>query len=163
MFAEGILFFKKKVASRFTESVKAYYNKVMDLSDSPKKIARGVALGLAFDFLPIPVISIPLSYLVARLTRCNPVAAVATVVFFKLVVPFFYTLNLVVGNVFLGDMTGPNIASVNTSISVPFLDMLAEHGYPFLVGSLVNATLVWLAVYFLLMFLLERRRRRRGE
>ncbi len=163
MFAEGVLFFKKKIASRFTECVKVYYNKVMDLSDSPKNIARGVALGLAFDFLPIPVISIPLSYLVARLTRCNPVAAVATVVFFKLAVPFFYTINIVVGNVFLGDMPGPDIASAGTSIFAPFLDMLADNGYPFLVGSLVNATLVWLAVYFLLMFLLERRRRRRGE
>lgn len=163
MFAEGVLFFKKKIASRFTESVRAYYNKVMDLSDSPKKIAAGVALGLAFDFLPIPVISIPLSYLVARITRCNPVAAVATVVFFKLAVPFFYTLNIVVGNVLLGDVPGLDISSAGTSIFAPFLDMLAEHGYPFLVGSLVNATLVWLAVYSLLMFLLERRRRRRGE
>lgn len=163
MFAEGVLFFKKKIASRLVESVRAYYNKVINLSDSPKKIARGVALGFAFDFLPIPVISIPVSYLVARLTRCNPVAAVATVVFFKLAVPFFFTLNILTGNVILGDIPGPDIAYTDTPVFGTVLNMLIDHGYPFLVGSLVNALVAGLAVYFLLMFLIERRRHRKGE
>lgn len=162
MFAEGVLFFKKKIASRFVESIRVFYNRVMDLSDSPQKIAKGVALGFAFDFLPIPIISIPLSYLAARLTRCNPVAAVATVVFFKLAVPFFFTLNIVVGNALLGDMPGPDIEFAGASVLSAFISRLVEHGYPFLVGSLINATVAWLAVYFLLMYLLEKRRRRRG-
>lgn len=152
---------KKKIASPLMESIRAYYTKVMELSDSPKKIAGGVALGLAFDFLPIPVISIPLSFVVARLTRFNPVAAVGTVVFFKLAVPFFFTLNIMVGNVLLGDMPGPEITLSGASLPDFFLAKLVEHGYPFLAGSLVNAVLVWLAAYTLLIHLLERRRNRR--
>ena len=73
-----------------------------------RKIARG-CLGLAFDFLPIPVISIPLSYLVARITHCSPAAAVATVVVFKLAVPIFYTLNFLSGRLLLGDLPGPDL------------------------------------------------------
>lgn len=157
---------KKKISSLFFEKLRAYYHKVMSLPDSPRKIAGGVALGLSFDFLPIPIISIPLSYLAARLVRLNPVAAVATVVIFKLAVPVFFTLNVLTGNIFLGDMPGPEITIPGTlpgsSFLSLFFDKLVEHGYPFLLGSVINATLVWLAVYFLLMFLLERRRRRGG-
>ncbi len=162
MFAEGVLYFKRRIATPVLETIKSYYKRMMELPDSPKKIAKGVALGLAFDFLPIPFISIPLSYLVARLIRCNPVATVATVVFFKLAVPFFYTLNLMVGNVFLGDMPGPDIQTDGSSIVISFIVRLLEHGYPFLLGSVLNAALVFVLFYFLILFLLKNRRRRRG-
>ena len=150
MFVEGVLYLKRKITSWLPESICNYYKKVMEMPDSPKKIARGVALGLAFDFLPIPVISIPLSYLVARLTNCSPAAAVATVVVFKLAVPVFFTLNFLSGRLpgrftraarFCGDF-----------LLAPFLNKIMEHGYP-LVGSLINATLIWFAVYTLLMYL----------
>ncbi len=162
MFAQGAIYFKKIIATPVLETIKTYYNKMMELPDSPKKIAKGVALGLAFDFLPIPFISIPLSYLVARLIRCNPVATVATVVFFKLAVPFFYTVNIMVGNVFLGDMPGPDIVYSGSSIIGSFIAQLVEHGYPFLLGSVLNATLVFLLVFFLILFLLKCRRCERG-
>jgi len=162
VFSEGVLDRKKKIICWLVDYVKAYHSKLMELPDSPKKIARGVALGLSFDFLPIPIISIPLSYLVARLTRCNPVAAVATVVFFKLAVPFFFTLNILTGNAILGDMHPPDISIAGDNVLYAYLSKMLSLGYPFLVGSLVNGTAVWVAVYFLLCFLLEKRRRRRG-
>ena len=71
MLAESIIFFRKRVATPVSDIVKGYYKRMVSLPDTPKKIAQGVALGFAFDFLPIPIISIPLSYLFARLTRCN--------------------------------------------------------------------------------------------
>jgi len=162
VFVQGVLYFKKRIATPVCDTIRAYYNKMMELPDSPKKIAKGVALGLAFDFLPIPIISIPLSYLAARLIRCNPVATVATVIFFKLAVPFFYTLNIMVGNVFLGDIPGPDIQSVGSSVIGTFINQLVEHGYPFLLGSVLNFVLVFVLVYFLILFLLKCRRRERG-
>lgn len=162
MFAEGVLFLKNRIASPLVDSLRSFKSKVTGLSGSPRNVAGGVALGLAFDFLPIPVISIPLSYLVARLTRCNPVAAVATVIFFKLAVPFFFTLNLLVGNALLGELPGPQVSFASASVFGPLLERLVEHGYPFLVGSLVNASLAGLTVYFLLACWLERRRCRKG-
>lgn len=161
MFAEGILCLKKKITTPVLECLKNYYEKVMSLPDSPKKIARGVALGIAFDFLPIPIISIPLSYIVARFIRCSPLAAVATVCVFKALVPVFFTFNLLIGKFLYGGVPETDITIHGLSFVGPYLEKIIEHGYPFLVGSLVNATLFSLAVYFLLLFLLERRRRRR--
>jgi len=160
VFSESNVYCKKKIASRLAEAVKAYHRKMMELPDSPQKIACGVALGLSFDFLPIPIISIPLSYLVARLIRCNPVAAVATVVFFKLAVPFFFTLDLMTGKALLGEVSGPDIKIAGDSMFSVLLSGIAEHGYPFLVGSLVNAVVVSLPVYFLLKYLLKRKQRK---
>jgi len=162
LFSESVLYRKKKITCWLADHVKAYYSKLMALPDSPKKIAGGIALGLSFDFLPVPIISIPLSYLVARLTRCSPVAAVATVVFFKLAVPFFFTLNILTGNAILGDVPGPDITIAGDNMLCAYLSKMLSLGYPFLVGSLVNGIAVWLAVYFLLCFLLEKRRRRRS-
>jgi len=159
---EGVIFLKKRIALRFSEGIKVYCRKVAGLTDSPRKVAAGVALGLAFDFLPVPVISIPLAYLVARLARCNAAAAVATAVFFKLAVPFFFTMNIVVGKSLFGDIAGLDVADSGSSIPASLLETLAEHGYSFLAGSLVNATAAGLSVYFTLTFLLERRRNRKG-
>lgn len=162
MFAEGVVFFKRRISTPVLETIKTYTNRMRDLPDSPQKIAKGVALGLAFDFLPIPIISIPLAYIIARLIHCNPVAAVATVIFFKLAVPFFFTLNVMVGKVFLGDIPGPEIQNAGSSIIDSFVAQLVEHGYPFLLGSLLNAVLAFVLVYFLILFLLKCRRSERG-
>lgn len=162
MFFEGILFLKKKISVRISDYLKEYYQKIISLPDSSKKIASGVALGIAFDFLPIPIISIPLSYVAARLVRCSPLAAVATVCVFKVLVPAFYTLDMLVGKLLFGGAYETHVAISGFSFLNPYLEKLIEHGYPFLVGSLVNAALVFLAVYYLLFYFLERRRRLPG-
>ena len=160
MIAESIIYFRKRIATPVMDKIRAYYTRMMSLPDSPKKIAQGVALGFAFDFLPIPIISIPLSYLAARLARCNPAAAVCTVIFFKLAVPFFYTLNLFVGRAILGDLPGPDIQFAGGTLMSNFLAGLVEHGYPFLLGSALNAVVAWFIVYTLLMYIISRKRRR---
>lgn len=161
MFAEGVIFLKRIIFTRFLEWLKVYYRKVKSLSDSPQRIAGGAAIGLFFDFLPVPIISIPVVYLVARLARCNAVAAVATVLFFKLAVPFFFTLNMVVGSSIFGDIGGPDINS-QTCLFDPLLQVVGDYGYSFLAGSLVNASLAGLSSYFLIFNLLEKRRKRKG-
>jgi uncharacterized protein (DUF2062 family) len=158
--AESIVFLRRKVAAPVLDIIKGYYKKMLSLPDSPKKIAQGVALGFAFDFLPIPIISIPLSYLFARLTRCNTVAAVATVILFKLAVPVFYALNLMSGNLVLGDIPGPGIHIAGDSFISSFLTQLVQQGYPFLFGSFLNAVLAWLVVYTLIMCVMKHKRRR---
>jgi len=163
MLAEGILWLKRKTATRISdisERLKNYCDKVMKLPDSPKKIASGVALGIAFDFLPIPIISIPLSYLVARLIRCSPLAAVATVCVFKVLVPVFFTFNILIGRLLCGNVPGTEVTISGLSLFGPYLEKVIEYGYPFLVGSLVNAMLIYLVVYFLLFIFLNRRKRR---
>ncbi|KUK53784.1 MAG: Uncharacterized protein XD78_0881 [Desulfotomaculum sp. 46_296] len=151
--------FKNLFSVRPGNKLHSYLNKILNLSDSPKKIAGGVALGLAFDFLPIPIISIPLSYLVARVLKVNPVAAVSTVVILKLAVPSFYALDFFVGKLIFGDVQGLDIHDTGISTFDFFLDKLFEHGYPFVVGSLINAAIIGVVSYYFLMWFIRRRQR----
>jgi len=160
LFVEGLLHFKEKIAVRLFDAGRAYFKKVADLADRPQKIAAGVALGTAMDFLPIPIVSIPVSYLVARLFRVNPVAAVATVIFLKLAVPFFYTLNLLMGNMVAGGLAGPEITLGASFPGSSVVERLLEQGFPFLVGSAVNATAAGILVYALLLYGLKKRQLR---
>lgn len=148
---------------RITGRIKDYYNRVMDLPDAPTKVARGVALGVALDFLPIPIISIPVAYLVARVVGGNGLAGALTAAFFKWAVPFFYLMNVATGNLLLGFKLPENMAAMAmTGTPAHWMDQLAQLGVPFLVGAVVNALLAGLALYFVVRRLLLARHARRG-
>ena len=154
--------FRNLFSGRPGNKFRSCLSKILNMPDSPKKIAGGMALGLAFDFLPIPIISIPLSYLVASAVKVNPVAAVSTVVILKLAVPSFYALDFFVGKLIFGDIHGPDIHGPDihdTGISTFdfFLDKLFEHGYPFFVGSLINAAIIGVVSYYFFMWFIRRR------
>ncbi len=140
-----------------------YYNRVMDLPDAPSKVALGAALGVAFDFLPIPIISIPIAYMVARVIGGNGLAGALTAAFFKWAVPFFYVLNVATGNLLLGFKVPEDTVTLS-AMHMPhlWLDQLVELGLPFLVGAVVNAVLAWLALYFVVRRLLLLRHSRKG-
>ncbi|MQL53100.1 DUF2062 domain-containing protein [Desulfofundulus thermobenzoicus] len=134
--------------------LQAKYNQIINLPDAPSRIAHGVALGAALDFFPIPLISIPVAYLLARLIRVNAVAAALSAAFFKWAVPFFYALNYMVGRALIGDDV-----MVATADAHPVPPAIRELGYPFLLGALVDASLAWLLVYFPVRRLLESRQK----
>ncbi len=149
-----------KLISKFKEQ----YHKVMQLPGSPKKIAAGVALGVALDFLPVPIISIPISFVLAKLMRINAVAAVLTVILFKCAVPVFYALNYMVGKLVLLD--APVSSAHNHFYEAGVLGWIVwvKHlGYPFLLGSFINATLAAAITYFVISNILICRRRRKGN
>lgn len=137
------------------------YHRLLNLPEAPQKVAQGVALGVAFDFLPVPFISIPLSFLVAKLVRVHAVAATLTVCLFKPVVPLFFTLNVFVGKLLVG--AAPSPITPELAHGVPVLTKailkIKALGYPFLVGSVINALLAGFLVYFLAVkFLVARQK-----
>lgn len=136
------------------------YRKLLKSPDSSNRIAHGIALGLALNFLPIPLISIPFSYVLARILRINAPAAVLTIVMFKWAVPFFFAFNFLIGSLLVGRLP----AELALSSHLPWHQyswlMVRSMGYPFLVGSLANATLAWTAAYLILRRLLQLYRRR---
>lgn len=152
---------KNKLFTSLVDKLKAYYHQMMSLPDSTEKIARGIALGLAFDFLPIPIISIPLSYFVARLMRCSVVAAVATVTCFKLAVPVFFALNVYTGSLLFGYFTGPTIEFVSNNPFIEYLEEILKRGYPFLLGSIVNAVVSYIVLYYYIRRWLQNRKKNR--
>jgi len=148
---------------KFIGRLREYYNHVMDLPDAPTKVARGAALGLALDFLPIPIISIPIAYMVARMVGGNGLAGALTATFFKLAVPFFYILNVAMGNLLLGfNLSEKTVSMAAMHTPQLWLEELVQLGTPFIVGAVVNAVLAWLALYFVVQRLLFIRHSRKG-
>jgi uncharacterized protein (DUF2062 family) len=137
----------------------------MDLPDAPTKVALGASLGVAFDFLPIPIISIPIAYMVARVVGGNGLAGALTAAFFKWAVPFFYILNVATGNLLLGFKLPADKVTV-AMMETPglWVEQIVQLGLPFLLGAVVNATLAWLALYFVVRrLLLIRHSRKKTE
>ncbi len=121
------------------------------MPDSPKKIALGVALGTSLNFLPMPFISIPISYLLAKLTRVNATAAVLSVIFFKWAVPLFFTFNYYLGRQILGEKP---ISYVQQKFSMLNLSNLTiwwnDLGIPFLLGAAVNSVVAGVFTYYVI-------------
>lgn len=140
------------------------YNKVMSLPDFPNKIARGVALGTALDFLPMPFVSIPVSYLLARLLKVNSFAAVMTVILLKWAVPFFFAFDYFIGNLLLGEAApAPLDQAICLTSPGAWVEWVKHLGYPFLLGSAVNSVVACIISYFVVKSLLDCRRKKRGS
>lgn len=138
------------------------YHRLLNLPEAPQKVAQGIALGIAFDFLPVPFISIPISFIVAKLIRVHAVAATLTVILFKPAVPLFFTLNIFVGKMLVGAAPSPQITP-DLVQGIPLVTKailkIKTLGLPFLVGSAVNAVIASVLVYFVAIKLLEARQK----
>ncbi len=144
--------------------LKNHYRRVMDIPDAPQKIARGAAVGLALDFLPLPLISIPIAYLIARLAGGNGVAAALTAAFFKWAVPFFYVLNMITGGLILGynDFDSvEQVAEIFSQTQTGWLEKFSLLGYPFLLGACLNTIIAFAVVYLIVRKALLLRQKRR--
>lgn len=132
----------------------ASLNRLLSEPDAPHRIAHGLALGLAVDFFPLPLVSIPVACLLARLLRANIAAAALSAAFFKWAVPFFYALNLLTGSALLGGEAYLPVKSAPSSLFFSF----REAKTAFLAGAILNAVLSWAVSYLLARRLLAARR-----
>ena len=151
--------------AKYIRKFKDTCSQVLDLPDSPRKIAQGVALGIALDFLPLPFISIPVSFILAKLFRINAVSAVLAVIFFKWAVPIFFYFDFLVGKMLLGE--GAPVRDVMEGISFTgpgaWIAWIKSLSYPFLVGSLVNSSIAGIGSYFGVKYLLDYYRRKKND
>lgn len=130
--------------------MKYKFLKIMRLKDGSDKIAKGVALGVAFNFLPTFGLGIFCALITAGLIGTNKMAAGLSCILIKFGIPLFYILNLAVGHLVLGEGF---VADDGSKISMLHMQLsdLKNLGMPFLVGSIVNA--VWTAIlsYYLVL------------
>ncbi len=139
--------------------IKKNYKKIINLHDSPKKIALGVALGTSLNFLPMPFVSIPISFILAKIIRVNATAAVLSVIILKWAVPFFFTFNYYLGRHLLGENTAnnaviQNIKLVNINNILVWLKGL---GAPFLLGAAINSLVAGVVTYYIVNTILSNR------
>lgn len=161
--------------------IKLQYLKILRLNDAPDKIAKGVALGVGLDFLPLPFISLVVAYIFAKIARFNTVAAVMTAAFLKWAVfTIFWPMNVFLGKLLLGQGVPPAVETIEVAepglslaslISFFSLETLSKLGKPFLLGSAINAVVFAMIAFYALRPVLryqhnkkkERRARRMRE
>lgn len=142
---------------------KFHYLKMLRLKDTPAKVAQGVATGVAMDFIvPIPLLSIFVAFLVARVFKMNSLAAVMSATAFK---PFFagiVGLNLLTTGYIikafpeLKGMNLPHPAGAN------YLEQLVNNilskGVPYLIACAVNGAIIGIVLYLVVHKILRYRR-----
>lgn len=145
------------MVNKFLRWVRYKFLKILRLRDSSDKVAKGVALGIAFNFLPTFGLGLIGAFLFAGLIRANQMAAVLSAILVKFGIPIFYLLNLAVGHLVLGD--GFIVEEGNMphfSFSEINWGALKSLGFPFLIGSLINAVWTGVLAYFLVFGVVER-------
>lgn len=151
-----------KLAQKYVRRAREIYSNVLELPDSPRKIALGVALGTALDFLPVPLISIPISFVLAKLIRVNAAAAVLAVIFFKWAVPFFFAFNYYIGKAILGGEVRRAAVRPESLISIDaWVEWIIQLGYPFILGAAVNSVAAAAITYFIIKALLDCHRKKK--
>nr|WP_315990913.1 DUF2062 domain-containing protein [Desulforamulus aquiferis] len=83
----------------------------------------------------------------------HAVAAALTVCLFKPIMPIYLTLNILTGRLLMGGERSPLPININPIIEIPLLHkaliLIKDLGVPFLAGSVVNAALAGIIVYFI--------------
>lgn len=120
--------------------------KIMRLKGNPDLIAKGIALGVSVDFLPTFGLGALFAYLFATLGKVNRIAAVLTSLAFKWLIIPFYAANFMVGRFILGQPMDEVVVSTGFSFS---LDSVKNLSSAFFLGSVINALVSGVIVYFI--------------
>lgn len=142
--------------------LKFQYYRMIRVKDSPSKVAQGMALGFAMDFvIPIPFVSIFIAFVVAKLIKFNSLAAVIASASLK---PFF--LAVVALNIYIQDILVtavphlqriilPHPAGVNFFEKI--INGILTRGVPYLLAGLLNGMVVFMVTYLIVYYLLRAR------
>lgn len=144
---------------------KYHYLKMLRLKDTPAKVAEGVALGVAMDFvIPIPLVSIFIAFLVARIFKMNSLAAVMSATAFKPLFAGIVGLNILTTGYIIKAF--PNLKGValphpaGISHLERLLNSILSQGVPYLIACAVNGVIIGIIVYVVVLRILQYRRNR---
>lgn len=128
--------------------VRTQWKRLLMLRGDRRSIARGIALGVAINFIPTVGLGPPLVYWIARIINGHRAAALVSTMGVKAVVPLLYLLNYIVGELFLEQRLAP-ISSWNG---------VMDAGASLLIGGAINFTATFIIIYYLALQWIERRR-----
>lgn len=147
---------------RLIRFLKYQYYKLIRLKDAPARVAQGVGLGFAMDFaVPVPLLSIFVAFVTARILKINSLAAVIAATALKPLFPGIITLNLYVRSLLislfprLADLYIPKIEG--TTFLERAIDSIFSKGIPYLIACEINAIIIFFAGYFIVFYLLQMR------
>ncbi len=164
----------KRIFKNIKRKFKYHYLRLIRQRGDPAHLARSVALGVSINILPTFGLGVVFAYLIAAILRYNKVAAVLSALMVKLFIPFLVVANYFVGRILLGgperpvrpDEVDPGLDHIIQQTGLmSFLNDLWQRlihlGWPFLVGSAVNAAVAAVVVYFIAYKVFSYRRERR--
>lgn len=135
------------MSNRFWRVVRTKVKLLLRLRGDRNVIARGIAIGLAMNFLPTIGLGLPVVYWVAGLGRGHRGAAIISTMIIKPIFPLLYILNYITGELLLERHF---VYTLDWHLAV-------KAGLAFFWGSAVNFTLVLVVGYYLSLWLLNRR------
>jgi hypothetical protein len=128
----------------FIRWIKYKYLQFIRIKDHPGSIAIGAALGISFDVLPTFGLGVIFAYFLATLLKVNRLAALLSAVVFKLAIPVFIYVNVQTGQLFIKDQSSVGLDLVSN----PWYFFNWSHlGVSFLLGSVINAFLIFGATF----------------
>lgn len=147
---------------RLTRYFKYQYYKMIRLKDTPSKVAQGVGLGFAMDFaVPIPLVSIFVAFVTAKILKMNSLAAVMSATALKPFFPAIVALNLYVKSIVVMLMPGlrrivlPHPSGTNYVENL--INSILNMGVPYLLAGLINGIIVFAVAYFAVYYALRAR------
>jgi len=136
-------------------SIKKLIKRLMQINDSPQKIARGFAIGVFWGVLPTFGFAIIFSLPTAILLRANKFASIlGTFVSNPLTTPFFYAFSYKIGRLLLG------YAPSAFTWELIDIEKLLNVSKSLLIGSIIFATSLSLISYAVILKVIDRYRRR---
>lgn len=130
----------------------------MRLRGKPELIAKGIAIGVGVDFLPTFGLGAIFAYLFATIGRVNRISAVVTSLALKWLILPFYAANIFVGRIILGRPVEKVDVPKGFSLSLDSIKNLSD---AFFLGSVINALISSVAVYFISLYLIRNFRNRK--
>jgi uncharacterized protein len=125
--------------------------RLLSLRGDRRIIARGIAVGVAMNFIPTVGLGVPIVYWVAGLARGHRVASIVSTMSIKAIFPLLYILNYIVGELVLQHEF---IYTLNWHLAL-------HAGASFLLGSAINFVASFALTYYCSLWVLIRKQRER--
>ncbi|AVX19526.1 MULTISPECIES: DUF2062 domain-containing protein [Carboxydocella] len=116
------------------------------IKDMPAKVALGFAVGSCVNFYPTFGVGVPIALAAARLARGNVFAGLLGDLLFKPLFPFFFYLDLLVGNSLFGEKQAAISQQLLGLVKMEW-QAFVQVGKAFFLGALVNSLLLGLILF----------------
>ncbi|MBP2660184.1 MAG: hypothetical protein H6Q69_3216 [Firmicutes bacterium] len=133
---------------RLWRLMKIQWKRLLMLRGDRRKIARGIALGIAMNFIPTLGIGPPFVYLVARIIKAHRIAAIVSTVGVKVAIPLLYILNYIIGELLLEQKLVLDLS----------LSRIMDVGVIFFLGMVINFMVTFVIAYYLALWWIGHRR-----
>ncbi|ABO51759.1 hypothetical protein Dred_3259 [Desulforamulus reducens MI-1] len=138
--------------SKIINQIKEAYKKILSTKGSPKEIALGVAIPIGIEFLPIPLINIPVALAISKIFRANVIITGVVSIAIKPFFPLFVSFNFFVAKLLFSHFKLPKRM-------MKIFGIFEGYGYKYLTASLFDCIIMAVISYFIIYNLLKKYRK----